>query len=95
MAYLSGIAGNCQDEAGYPYAQFQQHAKRHGLNSGRLAGFARQGSKHMKSWTAPRIKNVNCGMEVTSYESSELEDEFLGARTTRRERTATVAARRG
>ena len=32
----------------------------------------------MKRWTQPTVRNINCGMEVTSYDSSELEDDLAG-----------------
>lgn len=50
----------------------------------------------MTRWTAPTIRNINCGMEVTSYESADLDDEFLGARVTagRRDSRAGTSATR-
>ena len=44
----------------------------------------------MKRWSAPQIRNMNCGMEVTSYDSSELDDEFLGATLQRQIKSPTT-----
>lgn len=32
----------------------------------------------MRPWTFPVIRNINCGMEVTSYESAEVDGDFIG-----------------
>ena len=32
----------------------------------------------MRRWKSPAIRNINCGMEVTSYESAEIDGDLIG-----------------